>query len=70
MFMCTCVRACMRGQFFQVEGPRGLRVVMWFVKKPDSSRDEAGPAPVCFKYRGSISSTRGQDLKAGAEVMS
>ena len=53
-----------------MEGPRGLRVVMWFVKKPDSSRDEAGPAPVCFEYRGSISSTRGQDLKAGAEVMS
>ena len=31
---------------------------------------EAGPAPVCFEYRGSISPTRGQDLKAGAEVMS
>lgn len=41
-----------------------------FVKKPDSRGDKAGPAPVCFEYRGSISPTRGQDLKAGAEVMS
>ena len=51
-----------------MEGARGFSGVM-FVKKPNSRRDEAGPAPVCFEYRGSMSSTRGQDMKAGAEVM-
>lgn len=40
------------------------------VKKPNSRGDEACPAPVCFEYRGSISPSRGQDLTAGAEVMS
>lgn len=39
------------------------------VEEPDSKGGEAGPAPICFESRGSISPTRGHDLKASAQVL-
>lgn len=64
-YVCVCVPtwACLgvlarQIQFFKAEGARGFKGAMC-VKKPNSRGGEAGPAPVCLEYRGSISPTRG-----------